>query len=335
MVQTTEQKVSKTGGDDLDDGLELDPDLLADSDAEAEGSGSEAEEEEDNAVLEEEDDFEPAEIVDEDEPSASNSAGEGKKRKADEVELGDESEEAKKAEKKRRKKEKEKERKAKKRQNGAANSTPNDAPTHFTTSELSAVFLKSLRESYPSASAVELEDKLIPETNLLSPAEYSVPKAVESAEGEASFVSLAKRVETLLKPLKSKKLETGSPRVIILSLSGLRCADVVRGVRDIKGPGEVAKLFAKHFKLADQVKYLEKTKVTIAVGTPARVGKLLEEGAIKITPTTVVLLDISHKDSKTRTILTLPEVRDELWKSIFGGEARATLIGGGARIGAC
>lgn len=41
--------------------------------------------------------------------------------------------------------------------------------------------------------------------------------------------------------------------------------------------GEVAKLFAKHFKLDEHVRYLSKTKVGAAVGTPGRVGKLLCE----------------------------------------------------------
>ncbi|KAK8861700.1 hypothetical protein IAR55_002523 [Kwoniella newhampshirensis] len=335
MVQTTEHMTSKTGGDDLDDGLELDPDLLADSDVEAEGSGSEAEDEETEIVPDDEDQFESAENGDDDEEeeakvkTAKSEVAKGKKRKVDDVELADDDdEEAKKAEKKRRKKEKEKERKAKKRQNGAETG-PNDAPTHFTIPELSATLLKSIRESFPSASAVELDDKMIPESSLLPPAEYAAPKVEEG-----SFEPLQKRIETIVKRLKSKKPANGSPQVIVLALSGLRCADVVRGVRDVKGNGEVAKLFAKHFKLADQIKYLEKTKVSIAVGTPARVGKLLAEGAIKITSNTVVLLDVSHKDSKTRTILTLPEVRDELWKSVLGGKAREVLFEGGARIGA-
>lgn len=35
----------------------------------------------------------------------------------------------------------------------------------------------------------------------------------------------------------------GTPRVLILSLSGIRCADVVRAVRDVPRPGgEIAKV---------------------------------------------------------------------------------------------
>ena len=95
--------------------------------------------------------------------------------------------------------------------------------------------------------------------------------------------------------MSKKKISPATPRIIILSLSGIRCADVVRAVKPYKGSGEVAKvsqvfktwsihilipvqLFAKHFKLEDQIKHLAKTRTSIAVGTPARVGKLLAEG---------------------------------------------------------
>ncbi|WVR03701.1 hypothetical protein IAU60_000696 [Kwoniella sp. DSM 27419] len=333
MAQAADKSHYKTGGDDLDDGLELDADLLAPSDDEA--SVSDGEEgvlgdEAGSEVAEEDgDDVSLAPLEGEEDEIVKSPIAEGKKRKADDAVAEEEDPEAAKAaEKKRRKKEKEKERKARRAENAAGPSS-SSVPTHYAQSDLSALLLRSIRESFPSASAVELEDKIIPQDHLLPPASYPIPSAEEG-----SFVPLQTRIAAILKPLEKKKLVNGQPKVIVLALSGLRCADVVRGVRDVKGNGEVAKLFAKHFKLADQIKYLEKTKVSIAVGTPARVGKLLAEGAIKITSDTVVLLDVSHQDSKTRTILTLPEVRDELWKSVFGGEARVTLLKGGARVGA-
>lgn len=114
MVQETMEKTIKTGGDDLDDGLELDPHLLASSDFEdaasviasdfdSEEQQDEVSEDEGQLVLEEEETKIPV-----------SSVPEVKKRKAEDVESeGEQDEEAKKAEKKRRKKEKEKERRAK------------------------------------------------------------------------------------------------------------------------------------------------------------------------------------------------------------------------------
>jgi protein CMS1 len=47
-------------------------------------------------------------------------------------------------------------------------------------------------------------------------------------------------------------------------------------LRGDKG-GEVAKLFAKHFKISEHVTYLKRTKIGAAAGTPGRIGKLLCE----------------------------------------------------------
>ncbi|OXG10374.1 protein CMS1 [Cryptococcus neoformans Ze90-1] len=329
MVQEITEKTVKTGGDDLDDGLELDPDLLASSDIEDAASDIASEfdggEQQDQAP----EDESPLVLEGEETEIAMSPVPEVKKRKAEDVEgEGEQDEEATKAEKKRRKKEKEKERKAKRRQ-GAELIPSTTAPTHLATTDLSSVLLRSIRESFPSSSAIEIEEVLIPPANLLEPPTYPAPKVDPSN----AFKPLQQRISELTKAKKEPK-GNGAPAVIVLGLSGLRCADIVRGVRDVKGKGEVAKLFAKHFKLADQIKYLERTKVSIAVGTPARVGKLLAEGAIKISKDTVLLLDIGHQDSKTRTILTLPEVRDELWKSVFSGAARKTLLDNGVKIGA-
>lgn len=95
------------GGDDLDDGLELDPTMLADSDVEG---GSDDEAPVGGAVLEDEEDAfdlqqDDEEVVDEDGKEDRPQKEGSKKRKAG----GDSEAEL---EKKRRKKEKEKERKA-------------------------------------------------------------------------------------------------------------------------------------------------------------------------------------------------------------------------------
>jgi len=106
MVQASSSKPKKlvTGGDDLDDGLELDPTLLASSDAEEEGG------DEGGQLNDEEEELLPGDDrVDGDEDVRA-----GVKRKAgedDDDEDGDEGDA--KAEKKKRRKEREKERKAK------------------------------------------------------------------------------------------------------------------------------------------------------------------------------------------------------------------------------
>lgn len=72
-----------------------------------------------------------------------------------------------------------------------------------------------------------------------------------------------KQQSSTLKATPSKP--PGAPHTIVVTASGIRAADVCRslksglpkqGVKD----ANVAKLFAKHLKLADQVAHLKKSK---------------------------------------------------------------------------
>jgi len=84
-------------------------------------------------------------------------------------------------------------------------------------------------------------------------------------------------------PLHTRLLQRtksfGSPTLLFLTGAALRVANVTRVLKNKTLQGEkgagVAKLFAKHVKLEEHVDYLKKTKIGSAVGTPARVGKLL------------------------------------------------------------
>jgi protein CMS1 len=80
---------------------------------------------------------------------------------------------------------------------------------------------------------------------------------------------------------------SGAPTLLFLTGAALRVADVTRVLKNKTLQGEkgagVAKLFAKHFKLEEHVKYLKKTKIGTAVGTPGRVGKLLCETGTLVT----------------------------------------------------
>ena len=69
--------------------------------------------------------------------------------------------------------------------------------------------------------------------------------------------------------------------MLFVAGAALRCVDAARILRDKRLRGEkgadVAKLFAKHFKLQEHVDYVKRKKIGSAVGTPGRIGKLLTE----------------------------------------------------------
>jgi protein CMS1 len=90
----------------------------------------------------------------------------------------------------------------------------------------------------------------------------------------------------------------------------------------------------------EHVAHLKKTKVGVAVGTPARIGKLLSEtgltlstihnrinlanayrankDALSLQALTHIILDVTFIDTKQRSMMDLKEVRDELFKTVLG-----------------
>lgn len=123
-----------------------------------------------------------------------------------------------------------------------------------------------------------------------------------------------------------------------------------RKLRGEKG-GDVGKFFARHIKLEvctsyldwhaavlrnsqDHITYLWRTKIGAAVGTPGRLGKLLELGksvghppvitiehaksdSMALSALTHIIIDLSYRDAKKRSVLDIPETRDEVFGKIL------------------
>lgn len=116
----------------------------------------------------------------------------------------------------------------------------------------------------------------------------------------------------------------GSPHTLVLSPAALRVADLTRYApsnltsRALKkfqthGKTEIAKLFARHFKLTEHITYVKKTNMNIAVGTPGRIRALVdaEDGVLKLGKLRYLVVDANYIDGKRRTIFDIPEtVRD-------------------------
>ena len=84
---------------------------------------------------------------------------------------------------------------------------------------------------------------------------------------------------TLKVRLAQRPAQKGAPTALVITSAALRAADLARVLRDMRGAkgGDVAKLFAKHFKLEEHAEYLRRTLVSAGVGTPGRLGRLLSE----------------------------------------------------------
>lgn len=75
----------------------------------------------------------------------------------------------------------------------------------------------------------------------------------------------------------------------------------------------IAKLFAKHIKVPEQVELLRTQVVCIGAGTPNRLCKLADDGALQLDRLRHVVLDV-QLDAKQRDVLAIPETCRDWWE---------------------
>ncbi|KAK3084721.1 hypothetical protein FSP39_018004 [Pinctada imbricata] len=115
------------------------------------------------------------------------------------------------------------------------------------------------------------------------------------------------------KQMKTSQLKPGSPLLLVLTPSAIRAVQLNREINDFKLENcKCAKLFAKHFKINEQEKYLKKTVCHVAIGTPNRVNALLKLGALHLDSLFSVVLDWNWRDVKLKRMTDIPDVRKDL-----------------------
>ena len=121
----------------------------------------------------------------------------------------------------------------------------------------------------------------------------------------------------------------GSPALLILTLSAPRAAAMLKPLGVFHA--RVAKLFGRHLSPAEQAAILRGPPCAIAVGTPHRVAKLLDDGALSLERCSLVLVD-AHPDVKGYSVLTMPAVKDDLF-SLLREHLHAKLAKGALKLG--
>jgi hypothetical protein len=103
-------------------------------------------------------------------------------------------------------------------------------------------------------------------------------------------------------------------KVLIVCSSALRCLELIRQLKQMNM--KIAKLFAKHFKVSDQVKSLRDYPYLVGVGTPGRIVKIINDfDVIPLKKLDFLIIDVT-KDKKNCTILDLPETCMDLKKLV-------------------
>ncbi|KAF1975592.1 hypothetical protein BU23DRAFT_503563 [Bimuria novae-zelandiae CBS 107.79] len=166
-------------------------------------------------------------------------------------------------------------------------------------------------------SSVELEDRFLPTRTVKDTTGYSEPRTLNNLP-----VFLKKQCGKL-EPTPAKP--TGAPHTLVVTASGIRAADVFRSLKaglpkvGVKNPN-VAKLFAKHMKVAEQVEHLKKNKIDFGVGTPDRLSVLLDQNALSTVNLKTVVVDVSYIDQKKRGILDMKDLHEPLIKLLLRKE---------------
>lgn len=195
----------------------------------------------------------------------------------------------------------------------------------------SDIFAKLLRDTHPKLSSIELDERTIPGRSFVDTHAFSQSRGLDALCG---FVENYTERESVA----SSNKEPGRPHTLVLAASAIRVADLNRQLRryrvtagDPKKRIEVAKLFGKE-KLADQAAFLEKNRISVACGVPARCNALVQQGALRLTHVERVVIDVSYLDSKKRSILTIKEVAADLTDFLAQADLLARLRDTNAKI---
>mmetsp|Transcript_9171 Transcript_9171/g.13824 ORF Transcript_9171/g.13824 Transcript_9171/m.13824 type:complete len:269 (+) Transcript_9171:67-873(+) len=147
-----------------------------------------------------------------------------------------------------------------------------------------------------------------------TPEHFFSPSSVPSLKNPF-MVAVASGIESYRSVLNSEAVEPGCPFVVIVCSGARRAASVINAISK-EAKCKIGKLFAKHFKVQDQVVAL-RAHFPIVVGTPNRLAKLVELGALSLSATQVLLVDM-EKDAKGFSVLDLPGVCGDFYSFMSG-----------------
>ncbi|MCJ1358807.1 MAG: hypothetical protein MMC33_008807 [Icmadophila ericetorum] len=190
---------------------------------------------------------------------------------------------------------------------------------------------RKIKEAGGDLSLIDIEAKYIPEKAFRDTSKWRQSRCLEHLP--AFLEDFAPPVKTQNENSEALELK-GAPHTLIITSAGLRAADVVRTLRPFQTENAtVAKLFAKHIKLKDAVSYVQKTKISIGVGTPSRIIDLLESGALSSKSLRQVVIDCSHVDQKGRGLFDMREINVPLVSLLNRSELKERYTGKVGGIG--
>ncbi|XP_006208113.1 protein CMSS1 isoform X3 [Vicugna pacos] len=170
--------------------------------------------------------------------------------------------------------------------------------------------LQKLMKDYFSSnrSVIELEELNLPDSCFL--------KANDLTHSLSSYL---KEICPKWVKLRKNHSEKKSVLMLIICGSAIRALELIRSMTAFRGDSKVMKLFAKHIKVQEQVKLLEKRVVHLGVGTPGRIKELIKQGGLNLNPLKFLVFDWNWRDQKLRRMMDIPEIRKEVFELLEMG----------------
>lgn len=105
---------------------------------------------------------------------------------------------------------------------------------------------------------------------------------------------------------------TARPVAVYISPSALGALDCLKACQTFHKGCPIAKLFAKHMKVAEQIEYVEKHPMCMALGTPNRLLKLASDAHVSFSDLKYLILDM-RKNKKNQTLVDIPDIAGDFW----------------------
>ncbi|XP_037690367.1 protein CMSS1 isoform X4 [Choloepus didactylus] len=166
-----------------------------------------------------------------------------------------------------------------------------------------------MKDYYSSSrSVIELEELNLPDSCFL--------KANDLTHSLSSYLKeICPKWVKLWKNHSEKK----SVLMLIICSSAIRALEIIRSMTAFRGDSKVMKLFAKHIKIQEQVKLLEKRVVHLGIGTPGRIKELVKQGGLNLNPLKFLVFDWNWRDQKLRRLMDIPEIKKEVFELLEMG----------------
>ncbi|XP_055975452.1 protein CMSS1 [Sorex fumeus] len=170
--------------------------------------------------------------------------------------------------------------------------------------------LQKLMKDYYSSkrSVIELEELTLPDCCFL--------KANDLTHSLSSYL---KEICPKWVKLRKNHSEKKSVVMLVICSSAVRALELIRSMTAFRGDSKIIKLFAKHIKVQEQVKLLEKRIMHVGVGTPGRIKELVKQGGLNLNPLKFLVFDWNWRDQKLRRMMDIPEIKKEVFELLEMG----------------